>query len=419
MPENQPTPEQYAYTAEYNLVGIRSISSAPFTINGQGNSVGVPSYVGSSSPSSVPTPLTPTGDIQSSASVGFNVGTGWWMGFDTDGIPKFFIGTAGSSTNSMYWDGTNLVINGYTVKTVGAFGGDGSDGALAITSGTTTLSFGGNPFLVKNYSSVSITGTGALSTSNPATLGSALILRSKGNVTLTSSATPMIDCSAMGGAGGASVGPSTSYTNGNTGTNGTVVSFASNAGTGGLSSGGGQTAGSGGSATLSNSSLSTPFTVIANRYPLAICGSGGGSGAITAGGGSAATSGSGGRGGGCLIVECAGFWNFTTSNGISVAAANGGTSNDSSGTGAGGGGGGSGGFCLGLYNSLTANSGTVKVTAGTGGNNGTSGTQSAGGGGGGFLTAGSAGAVSAVSAAKTGGDGAVGLASISSNNVFA
>lgn len=82
------------------------------------------------------------------------------------------------------------------------FGGTGADGALVITSATTTINVGGANVFVLNYTSISITGTGKLAFSNPASNGTIVILKSQGDVTLTSSSAPMIDMSAMGAAGG-------------------------------------------------------------------------------------------------------------------------------------------------------------------------------------------------------------------------
>lgn len=96
------------------------------------------------------------------------------------------------------------------------FGGTGADGALNITSGTTTLDFASANILTKNYSSISITGTGQLAFSNPASDGSMAELKSVSDVTITSSATPAIDLRLMGGTAGAGAN-SGSYVAGNGG----------------------------------------------------------------------------------------------------------------------------------------------------------------------------------------------------------
>lgn len=45
---------------------------------------------------------------------------GYRLGFDTDGVAKFLIG---NSSNSLYWNGSTLVINGSITATTGAIGG--------------------------------------------------------------------------------------------------------------------------------------------------------------------------------------------------------------------------------------------------------------------------------------------------------
>ncbi len=170
------------------------------------------------------------------------------------------------------------------------FGGTGVDGALTISSGTTNIDLGGSQVFVKNYTSISITGTGALTFSNPHANGTIIILKSQGNVILTSSATRLIDLRLLGATGG-------------------------------------------------------------NAF---------------------SGSGKGGRGGGCMYIECAGSWNFTGTVDASGENFVANTGTDALGNNGGGG----GGTFVGLYNSLTANSGTVTVTAGTtggsqGGNTGT------------------------------------------------
>lgn len=258
----------------------------------------------------------------------------------------------------------------------GKFGGDGSDGALSITSGTTTINLGGAAIVEKNYTSISITGTGALAFSNPNANGTKIILRSQGNCDLTSSAAPMIDASGMGAASS---------------TQATSLESTSKVGTAGAD---GEentaTGGAGGSTYNGGFSLELYTTTAAklnNRYIGIFPGSGGAAGGngISGSGGSNGVGGVGGRGGAALIIECAGAWNFTTANGISVAGADGTNGTNGSqagasqwGSGGGGGSGGRGGTFLGLYNSLTANSGTINISSGRGGNggNGASGNSS-------------------------------------------
>lgn len=305
------------------------------------------------------------------------------------------------------------------------FGGTGADGALSITSGTTTINCAGAAMVTKNYTSISITGTGALAFSNPASTGTIIILKSQGNVTLTSSAAPMIDVSKMGAAGGAAAANTSGSVNGNDGTDGAAFYlFGTHKGTAGLSA---PTAGTGGAVTTAiapSSAYITDTTRTLTKYGAQFwVGAGGGSGAGAGAADTRGTTGKGGNGGGGLIIECGGALNFTTTSGISVAGENGGNGVYTSGTHGTlcGGGGGAGGFAIVLYNSLTAATGTITVLGGTGGTNDATGGSSCAGGGGGanVYSAGSNGAVSSTGSAKTGGDGGVGFSVITQNNNFA
>lgn len=271
------------------------------------------------------------------------------------------------------------------------FGGTGADDALTITSGTTTINCANAAVVTKNYTSISITGTGKLAFSNPNTNGTVIVLKSQGAVTLTSSSTPMIDASALGAAA-ATDAYSFSVFKVNKGSNGGAFNAPGNGG-----------------AILSINTANLVYSEYSGKYPYTLPGAGGGAGSSSnAGGGGGAstltsgsagssgtnssggTGGTGGAGGGSLIIECAGAWNFTTASGISVAGAAG---NAGTGSQAGGGGGGGAGVCLVFYNTLTANSGTITVSGGSGG---------AGAGGGG-----------------AGGSGAAGYSLVTANTEFA
>ena len=288
------------------------------------------------------------------------------------------------------------------------FGGSGADGALSISSGTTTIDLGGAAIFVKNYTSISITGSGKLAFSNPHTNGTIIILRSQGDVILTSSQAPMIDCSGLGtnfGAGGPNAGAGGSGPEPNS-------NFIYTTDMGG---GGGNNASSAGQGGKAKPRIITS-TIISGFIPI-ICGTGGGGGGGSSGGGAGA-GGDGGRGGGALYIECAGAWNFTTSGGISVAGKDG--SPGTSGNGAGGGGGGSGGMFYALYNTLTANSGSVTVSAGSGGQ-GSTGPSSNGygaGGGASILNDGGNGGSPSGGRGGNGGGGGAGVSLIAKNDYF-
>ena len=101
--------------------------------------------------------------------------------------------------------GAKLFVTPAKIKNFRKFGGTGADGALNITSGITNLDLGGATIFERNYTSISITGTGQLTFSNPHTNGTIIILKSQGNVTLTSSGNPTIDLRNLGGSGGAGI----------------------------------------------------------------------------------------------------------------------------------------------------------------------------------------------------------------------
>lgn len=268
------------------------------------------------------------------------------------------------------------------------FAGTGVDGALSVTSGTTTISLGGLQTVIKNYTSISITG-GTLAFSNPHANGTVLILKSQGDVTITSGATRAIDGRSMGaagGAGGTSVSPG--GTNGNA-ANGIIFVNASNGVGGGLSG-----AGAGGVQYTNTAFYFTSSNYLYNKTLYLTCGSGGGGGGGNSGGTNPCNGGAGAAGGLGLLIQSGGALNFTGT--IDCSGGTGTAGSDGAGTtrpGAGGGGG-SAGMVAVLYNSLTANSGTITTIGGTGGGSGTyasGNTGTPGGGGGGGVLAGAGG----------------------------
>mgnify|MGYP000597279662 CR=1 FL=1 len=295
-----------------------------------------------------------------------------------------------------------------------------ADGDLTISSGTTTIDLGSEAVVIKNYKSINITGTGQVAFSNPNQNGTTIIFLCD-SFTNTSSASPGIGASGLGGAGGAgtvftaSGGGGTVNVSGQN--NGSVAyglaNYQANFGTFGA---GVSPVGTGG--TIPSLRL---FSLVTNPYfssffRFALPGAGGGSGGgryLNSSDGSSNTTGAGGRGGGSLNIICNGNWNFTGS--ISVAGQNG-LNGQGSLTGdvlCGGGGGGGGGMFYAFYRTLVANSGSVIVSGGTGGNavGDNAAGSVAGGGGGGGATAGSNG-VSSTNGVKTGGDGGSGISYI-------
>lgn len=260
------------------------------------------------------------------------------------------------------------------------FGGDGSDGELNISSGTTTINASNAAVVVKQYRSISIIGTATLTISNPHANGTILVLKSQGNVILTS--TTPINLKGLGGTGG---------TPSNDGSSGNSPLRPPAGGDGGASPDG-----AGG---LAGNFFSG---VVAKIVPTA-CGAGGGGGDRVGGGGGVA---SGGNGGGSVYIECAKALSFTGTNTVA------GNNGDNNGAGNdGGGGGGGGGSVVILYRTLTANTGTNTVTGGSGGTG--AGASPAGGGGGGGASANGANR-----SGGTGGAGGTGLSLITQNLDF-
>ncbi len=312
------------------------------------------------------------GDFNNSgANSGFIIGVD-----DSDSdTAKFYFG---GTTRYIEWDGTNLTINGYLQSTQGTFGGDGSDGALSISSGTTNIDASGANFVVKNYTSISITGTATLGLTNPASDGTILILKSQGDVTIEND----IDLTGDGGSGGAGA----SHGAGSDGTNGFSIldDSVTNAGGGGdegLTPGGGP-AGTVGAQLGLRAFYPTPDEGrLYRRFMNVACGSGGGGGGSDPDGVDAG--GAGGNGGGALIIECGGALDFDAAGIIYVDGEAGSAAASGTSSSGGGGGGGSAGMALLLYNSLTDNSGTINARGGAGGAGGSSTETGAGRGGGG------------------------------------
>lgn len=256
------------------------------------------------------------------------------------------------------------------------FGGTGTDGTLTGTSTGITVDLGGAQVVVKNYTSISLTGTSWLKFGTPHANGTIVILKSQGNVTITTGTAIGIDLRSLGGEGGAQGVNGTGFgvwIFGTAETGGVLGTSRSGGGTPGLSGdgggggasakangaqGGGTASSLGGTSPIFNSNFA-PYIKV-----LVIPGSGGGGGGNANIGAGAA----GGRGAGALYIEGAGALNFTgtaTATGI-----NGSNAETGAYTQGGGGGGGGGGSVVILCNEITANSGSITVTKGSGGNSG-------------------------------------------------
>ena len=268
--------------------------------------------------------------------------------------------------------------------------GDGSDGTLSISSGTTTLNTAGKN--VYQYLDLSITGTAQLAFgSNLQNVPIFILVQN--NLTITASGTSVLAKGLGGNGGTGGTNPNDNAVSGTTGS--TAPSANSGArgvrgggnspGAGGGGGGGYGNAGSAGSNPGSGSSTpgagGASWSLYNVNFPIvraignAFIGGGGGGGAAAIPGGNG-SGGAGGNGGPCLIFLVGGNINLTT--GTIDCRGNDGTAG-TSGTdyGGGGGGGGGGGFC-GIYyaGSVTANTITRSVSGGAGASGGSGGATS-------------------------------------------
>ena len=298
------------------------------------------------------------------------------------------------------YDGTNFQ---YIKNEYKGDYGDGSDGILNVTSGTTSLDASSANVLVKNYQNINIATGSVVDLSNKASDGTVLILKSRGDVNIWGN----IHLTGDG---------ANKKTNGY----GILDDLTTHRGDdGAVGSGAGGAGGTDGDRLTNRTFYITPDENRINTKTMYVaCGSGGGDGGD---GENGANGGNGGKGGGALIIKCGGALNFRGT--INVNGENG--SNGSVNVaGGGGGGGGATGMALIIYETLTTDSGTINAKGGaggdgggnTGGGTGVAGggggagggayTQSGRGGGNGSLTTGSNGTATNTGAGAGGGGGA-------------
>jgi len=314
------------------------------------------------------------------------------------------IATSTPATNKIPIAGTNGKLGAW-----GKFGGDGSDGALNITSGTTTVSAATSPYLIKNYSSLNISAGAVLQLVTSSDYGTVAIIRVLGDCTIAGT----IDARGFGSMAGVG-GPGGTSGNGTAGTSATTSDFDSGdgltthggtLGAAGTLGGGAPAAGTGGTKSLSTFYTNSTNTLYGRSFLLTPGAAGGGGGGGASSDSTGGVGGNGGSGGGAVLLECGGVTSFTgtikADGGAGVAGTS--PSAGSASSGGGGGGGGGGGHVLFLYNSSTALTGTITVTGGAGGNGGNGrdvGASSAAQGG-----AGGGGGGSLISAGGNGGNG--------------
>ncbi len=221
--------------------------------------------------------------------------------------------------------------------------GDGSDGALSISSGTTTIDLQSKEYVVKKYTSISITGTGALAFSNPATRGTLIRFKVQGDVTISSNANPTIDLNSLGCSSG--YVPSSLFGCGfQIGISASKPNYCDRQG-----------------GIIGHGMIKESFNT-KDTYNL-ICPSSGNATHYNWCG-----SGVGGRGAGYLLMEIGGNYTFGASSVIRAIGAVGGNGCTNYDTG--GGGGGAGGTVIVLVRGTISDSGTYTLTGGAGGNGG-------------------------------------------------
>lgn len=252
-------------------------------------------------------------------------------------------------------------------------GSTGADGALNISSGTTNYNLGGAAIFIKNFTSISITGTAKVTFTNPHTNGTLIIFKHQTGFTCTSSTVPAIDVSSLGGSANNfgttnarknMPGASASGTVGGPGGLGNLfanqqydhIIFGCGAGgTNGSQTpfGGNNPGGPGGASSLTDD------------------GSPGSNGTSTSGNSASPTGGIGGMGGGGLLIIGGGAINFTST--IWAKGSDGGNPNFNGGgnVGASAGSAGAGGYVTIIGDSISTNTGTIVVTAGAPGVSGT------------------------------------------------
>lgn len=273
--------------------------------------------------------------------------------------PNFYQANSNTWTSDNVFTGTTTATN-FVHK---GFGGDGRDGVLNVTSGTTTLDALGATLLSKQYSSINISAGATLTITNQSASGTILYLKSQGNVTIAGK----IELTGKGA--------TTSVSGLNS--QDSIDHDATNAVD---STGGANTdyqVGVAGQVYTNLFLYPKAYSVDGKRFNIAV-GSGGSSGGMGWCGsdGKVVARGIGGNGGGSLILESGGYLNFTGTinanggNGTNGANAVGSCGAGQRGSGGGGGGGGAAGMVYLFYNKLISSAGTINTKGGAGGNGG-------------------------------------------------
>lgn len=321
--------------------------------------------------------------------------------FDTNGALQVNASTTASAATIPLTNASGTIPSGFLPR---KFGGTGTDGAYAPSSGaTTTLDALNRVTLVKNYTSINIPANSTTTISNASTTGSILIMKSQGNCTIAGTievtglgaqpgkanqgATDDIAHYGSNEVAGAIYGNRMFYTTGYasstyiktiivaTGAAGAtgVTGAATAGGKGGGGAGSFDTAGATGSNGGSSGQAGTAGVLGTSGAGSSGGGGGGGGNDASVGAG-----GTGGNGGGAVILECLGTLTFT---GTVITSGAGGTNgNTGVGGGGGGGGGGGAGMAVLLGETIGTNTGTFITKGGAGGSGGSGGSGSNAGG---------------------------------------
>lgn len=318
------------------------------------------------------------------------------------------VGTSGTpSTSNKYvtnddTTGTGSVVRNSVVSGIVAsitkFGGTGADGALNVTSGTTTIDLAGANVVVKNYTSINVSAGATIDFSNPASDGTIIIFKSQGTVTFAGT----VDIRNLGSTAGNGGSAGAAGVAGTIPFGNVFLNSAALAGANTPTGSGTEVV----STTTLNGVTRNQNTISSKFISLTVGGGGGG------GYGAEFSGGAGGRGAGSMYVESLGVLSITGT--IQATGSNGtaGTVGTNV-SGSGGGGGGAGGQFIVLYNSTVTNSGTYNFSGGTGGNGanaggGSGGSGASGGQGGGNAYPGGAGGRYWGANGNTGNTGATG-----------
>jgi hypothetical protein len=275
--------------------------------------------------------------------------------------------TAPTNTQILTYDATGAQWVPFPQRSGWWIFGDGSDGDVTVTGGTTTLAR--DMF----YNNLTVAASGILETAGyrvfvAGTFSNAGIVRNSGTggSGTAQAGNAGAPAGTLGGGADGGNGGNTNTVGSNGGTGASNTQLGGKGGDGGTSSvpraGGTAAASSRPAATVGGSVYYQDFYRGTFLRDLSYVKSTGGNGGGGGGGGTGGPGSGGGGGGGIVMIACA------TISGAGAIRANGGDGNDAGGSSAACGGGGGGGFVFVIYGTSTW-SGTITASAGAGGSN--------------------------------------------------